>query len=445
MAGEWTRLNLRTVCSKIGSGATPRGGSDVYLERGPFALIRSQNIYNDGFHYGGLAYIGEKHAEELDGVEVLKDDVLLNITGDSVARACQVDPRVLPARVNQHVAIIRPDPKRLDPRFLRYFLVSPAMQAKLLSWAGSGGTRNALTKGMIESFEILAPEDISEQRAIGHILGTLDDKIELNRRMNETLVAMAQALFKSWFVDFDPVRAKGEGRDLSLVPPLADLFPDSFEESELGELPAGWATGSVRDLCDSIYSGGTPNTQNPEYWDGDIPWLSSGETRDKFVIDTERRITAAGVSNSSTRAASALSTVIASAGQGNTRGQASMLAIESYVNQSVVVLKANPNSSSPYHLFLDLERRYDEFRRVSDGHSSRGSLTTKLLAGLDAILPPSPLVLRFDNQVAPLVARAVGNLRESRALAGLRDTLLPQLISGELRIEVPDRFRGVGD
>ena len=158
MAGKWAPINLGGVCTKIGSGATPRGGSDVYLQRGPYALIRSQNVYNEGFHHDGLAYIGDKHAAELDGVEVMKNDVLLNITGDSVARACQVDPGVLPARVNQHVAIIRPNPDKLDSRFLRYFLVSPDMQAKLLSWAGSGGTRNALTKGMIESFDVFAPK-----------------------------------------------------------------------------------------------------------------------------------------------------------------------------------------------------------------------------------------------------------------------------------------------
>ena len=155
MAGEWAPIRLGDVCTKIGSGATPRGGSDVYLQDGPYTLIRSQNVYNDGFHHDGLAFIDEKHAAELENVEVLEGDVLLNITGDSVARACQVDPSVLPARVNQHVAIIRPDPSQLAPRFLRYVLVSPEMQAKLLSWAGSGGTRNALTKGMIESFDVL--------------------------------------------------------------------------------------------------------------------------------------------------------------------------------------------------------------------------------------------------------------------------------------------------
>jgi type I restriction enzyme, S subunit len=118
MGGEWAPVLLGEACTKIGSGATPRGGSDVYMASGPYALIRSQNVRNDGFHHAGLACIIELHASELAHVEVLEGDVLLNITGDSVARACQVDPRALPARVNQHVAIIRPDPERLDPRFL---------------------------------------------------------------------------------------------------------------------------------------------------------------------------------------------------------------------------------------------------------------------------------------------------------------------------------------
>ena len=240
--GDWTLKKLGRACIKIGSGATPRGGKEVYVPSGPYALIRSQNVLNDGFRHDGLAYIGEQHAFELAGVEVLEGDVLLNITGDSVARACQVDPHVLPARVNQHVAIIRPDPAKLDPGFLRYFLVCPETQAKLLSWAGSGGTRNALTKGMIEAFDVPAPEDIREQRAIARVLGTLEDKIELNRRMNATLEAMARALFRSWFVEFDPVRAKMEGRDTGLPKDIADLFPDRLVDSELGEIPEGWTT-----------------------------------------------------------------------------------------------------------------------------------------------------------------------------------------------------------
>ena len=248
----WVSLRLGDVCTKIGSGATPRGGKEVYLEEGPYALIRSQNVYNNGFNYDGLAFINQQQATDLKNVEVFADDILLNITGDSVARVCQVAPDVLPARVNQHVAIIRPDPNKLSPRFLRYFLVSPEIQATLLSWAGSGGTRNALTKGMIESFDVQAPMDVAEQHAIAHILGTLDDKIELNRRMNETLEEMARALFKSWFVDFDPVRAKMEGRDPGLPKHLADLFPDRLVDSELGPIPEGWEVKALELLLSDL-------------------------------------------------------------------------------------------------------------------------------------------------------------------------------------------------
>ena len=195
MIKDWSEVILGKVCTKIGSGATPPGGKDVYLDDGPYTLIRSQNIYNDGFHHDSLVFISEHHADELQNVAVLEGDVLLNITGDSVARVCQVTQDVLPARVNQHVAIIRPDSVSLDASYLRYYLASPEMQTLLLSWAGSGGTRNALTKGMLESLVIPTPP-FPEQRAIVHILDTLDDKIELNRRMNQTLEEMARAIFQ---------------------------------------------------------------------------------------------------------------------------------------------------------------------------------------------------------------------------------------------------------
>ena len=229
------------------------------MQEGPFALIRSQNVYNDGFHHDGLAFISDEQADDLRNVELAEEDVLLNITGDSVARVCQVDPGILPARVNQHVAIVRPDPAKLDARFLRYYLVSPHVQSMLLSWADSGSTRKALTKQMIESFEVSAPVDVDEQRAIAHILGTLDDKIELNRRMNETLEEMARALFKSWFVDFEPVRAKMEGRwrkgeSLPGMPAeLYELFPDGMVDSELGEIPAGWGVRALGEFATVIY------------------------------------------------------------------------------------------------------------------------------------------------------------------------------------------------
>ena len=157
MASEWKTQSLIDVCSKIGSGATPRGGSKVYLSKGECALIRSQNIYNNEFKTSGLVYIKRSDAEKLDNVKVEENDVLLNITGDSVARCCEVNPDILPARVNQHVAILRAESSILNARFLKCYLVSPSMQNEMLSMSGAGATRNALTKGMIENFLISIP------------------------------------------------------------------------------------------------------------------------------------------------------------------------------------------------------------------------------------------------------------------------------------------------
>ena len=205
----WEVVRLADVTSFISTGATRRGGKNVYKSEG-VSLIRSQNVYDHEFSKHGLAHIDESAAYKLRRVDIQEDDVLLNITGDSVARCCVVPKWTLPARVNQHVAIIRTS-DRLNSTFLQKYLSAPRVKAYVLGH-DSGGTRKALTKAHIESFLVPLPP-LSEQHRIAHILGSLDDKIELNRQMNETLEAMARAIFKSWFVDFDPVRAKMEGRE----------------------------------------------------------------------------------------------------------------------------------------------------------------------------------------------------------------------------------------
>jgi len=453
MAGEWAPISLGDVCTKIGSGATPRGGSDVYLSIGPYALIRSQNVYNDGFNHDGLAYVGEQHAAELSNVEVLKGDVLLNITGDSVARACQVDPRILPARVNQHVAIIRPDPSKLDPRFLRYFLVSPDMQTKLLSWAGSGGTRNALTKGMIESFEVEAPTNIDEQRAIAHILGTLDEKIELNRRMSETLEAMARALFKSWFVDFDPVRAKAEGRDPDLPQPLADLFPARLVDSELGEIPEGWEVKVLDDLSGVVLGGDWGgNEPSPEQTErtrcirgADIPDLQTGglgkmPARYLKPSSLEKR----GLSDGDL--------VIEISGGSPTQSTGRPVLVSERLLRRLDaplvcsnfcrLLKPKKRAYSKFvYLWLRTLYAADEFLQFENGTTGIKNFAFTLFSSQYKLcVPPDDVLAAFDEQVAPAFSRHQSTAAAADSLAALRDALLPKLISGELRVEDSEKF-----
>jgi type I restriction enzyme S subunit len=433
MAAEWVPIRLGDACTKIGSGATPRGGSDVYLPSGPYALIRSQNVYNDAFRHDGLVYIEQQHASELANVEVLEGDVLLNITGDSVARACQVDPRVLPARVNQHVAIIRPDPAKLDPRFLRYFLVSPEMQTKLLSWAGSGGTRNALTKGMIESFAIQAPADIDEQRAIARILGTLDDKIELNRRMSETLEAMARTLFKSWFVHFDPVRAKAEGRSPGLPQPLADSFPARLVDSELGEIPEGWEVGSVYEIADVIYGAPFASAQFNGDGIGD-PLIRIRDLAHEAPGVWTREVHPRGYK------VQPGDIVVGMDGEFRAHlwGGA-----EGWLNQRVCVFAPRSGWSAAF-----VRNAISEPLARVEATEMATTVIHLGKADIDhfrVVLPKREVVAFFNRVCQPWYDGIVTSKQESRTLAALRDTLLPKLISGGLRVEEPRRFLRGGD
>lgn len=428
MAGEWRGVRLGSVCLKIGSGATPRGGSEVYLDRGPYALIRSQNVHNDGFRREGLAYISEEHAAQLANVEVCVNDVLLNITGDSVARACQVTPAVLPARVNQHVAIIRPDPEVLDPRFLRYFLISPETQSKLLSWAGSGGTRNALTKGMIESLEVPMPENINEQRAIAHILGTLDDKIELNRRMSETLEAMARALFKSWFVDFEPVRAKMEGRwrrgeSLPGLPAhLYDLFPDRLVDSELGEIPEGWGVGCLADSFDLTMGQSPPGTTYNETGEG-MPFYQ-GRADFKFRFP-DRRV----YCTAPTRLARAGDTLISVRAP---VGDINMASEDCAIGRGIAAARHKTGARSFTYYFM--RGLAEVFGRFEAEGTVFGSISKKDFHAIQCVVAPDEIVQAFELICGAIDSRIEFCEHESRTLAQIRDTLLPKLISGELRV-----------
>ncbi len=178
---NWETRRLVDLTTKIGSGATPRGGKGVYQDVGT-SFIRSQNVYDLRFDDGGLAHISDQAADALKGVTVNSEDVLVNITGESVTRTCLVADEVLPARVSQHVAIVRANPQSLDPRYLLYSLISPRTKATLNTLSQAGATRRALTKGHLEALEIQVPP-LEEQERIAGVLGAFDDLIETNRRL----------------------------------------------------------------------------------------------------------------------------------------------------------------------------------------------------------------------------------------------------------------------
>lgn len=432
-------LVLGEHCKKIGSGATPKGGKEAYLEHGPFSLIRSQNVYNHGFEFGGLAYINEEQAEKLSNVVVESGDVLVNITGDSVARVCQVHKHALPARVNQHVAIVRPNPKAIDPAFLRYWFVAPSTQATLLGLASAGATRNALTKSMLESLEVPRLE-LDTQRAIANVLAALDDKIELNRRTNEALEAMAQAIFKDWFVDFGPVRRKQAGEtDPSailggLVPAgdqatqTAALFPDAFGDNGL---PEGWEERPVIDFSKKIQNGGTPKRSIDSYWlNGDIPWLTSGEVRQAIVLNAENHITQEGLNNSSAKLLPAGCILVAL--YGATAGQVSFNATPMTTNQAVCAI--TPMEQFQFYVLSSLRTAESRFENSAVG-SAQQNISKGIVESLVILAPTKKLITTFNQLVEPFFELIVSNLEQNQTLAQTRDYLLPKLMSGEIRAD----------
>lgn len=420
------KVELGPLCLKIGSGATPRGGSDVYLDQGEYALIRSQNVYNDGFSREGLAYISEEHANQLAYVSVEPDDVLLNITGDSVARCCQVAPEILPARVNQHVAIIRPQADRIRPRFLRYFLISPQMQSEMLSWAHAGATRKALTKGMIESFKVPRP-DLSVQQRIADVLGKLDDKIELNRQMNRTLEKMAAAIFKSWFIDFDPVHAKAEGRDPNLPAEIANLFPDAFEDSDLGPIPKDWTPGKLAKIADNPRRTIQPSNVPPT-----TPYIGLQHMpRRCIALDAWGRADEVGSGKSQFMEGEILF--------GKLRPyfhKVGIAPVDGVCSTDILVVVPKSTEWHSYVLSLVSSKAFVDY---TDSHSAGTKMPRtnwKDMGRYPLALPPKPLAKAFQDHVAALHQRIGLAVRQNRRLSGLRDTLLPKLLSGEIELPV---------
>lgn len=307
-----------------------------------------------------------------------------------------------------------------DPQFVSYLLRTIDFLSCSDKSSVPGVNRNDLHR-----IPVLLPP-LPEQKRIAHILGTLDDKIELNRRMNATLEAMARALFKSWFVDFDPVHAKLDGRKPEgLDPETAALFPSAFQDSSLGPIPKGWSLGRIRDCCTHIQNGGTPRRDVQRFWeDGNIPWLTSGEVRQPIITQPDSFITEAGLSESSAKWVSPFSTVIAL--YGATAGQVSLVSSRLTTNQAVCALIPKKN-----HMFFN----YLWMREATADLESKavGSAQQNISKGIieeTQVKLPSPFVLEhFSAVVAPIFESWISNLQQSRTLADLRDTLLPKLLS----------------
>ena len=328
----------------------------------------------------------------------------------------------------QRVITLRGKPDLLDNTFLKFLLQSHSVQEELQSRA-TGTTVLGIRQSELRKVNLTLPP-FPEQKAIAHVLGTLDDLIELNRDTNEILEEMARALFKSWFVDFDPVRAKLEGRPpAGMDAATAALFPDHFQDSELGQIPKGW---EVKTLSKNIelLSGGTPKTSEPSYWDGDIPWYSVRDApsdEDVWVVDTEKRVTPSGIANSAAKILPEKTTIISARG---TVGKLALIGRPMAMNQSCYGVRGAAGYGELFTYYC-LKEAVEELQQNAHG-SVFDTITRETFTSLQLASPPPGIAASFECIVEPLLETILANVCESRDLATLRDTLLPKLLSGEV-------------
>lgn len=405
---HWRHVRLDSVCTKIGSGATPRGGESVYVDNG-ITLIRSQNVYNGLFNASGLVQLTDEHAKQLDGVTVESADILLNITGDSVARCCQVPDSVLPARVNQHVAIIRPDQNELLPEFLCYYLVSPLMQKYLLSRAGSGGTRNALTKGMIDALEVPAPL-IQNQREIVDIVSIYDELIDNNRRRIQLLEQSARLLYQEWFVRL--------------------RFPGHEHAKVKDGIPEGWEKVSISSFC-VVGRGGSPRPIE-SFLGGTVPWFKIGDataSEGPFVFSTAEMIIEAGIKKSVLLPPGEL--ILSNSA---TCGIPYFTGVTGCIHDGWLYFKDLKRVSKWFLYCCLFDKQRAILAGIGDGATQK-NLNTDYIGKQPVLLPISDtLIEQFNSIVQPLFQQILILMRSNIKLRAARDLLLPKLMSGEVAV-----------
>lgn len=412
---EWHNYQLGEIVDFIdGDRGKNYPNKDDFLIDGFCLFLNTGNVTKLGFDFTNCMFINEYKDRQLRKGKLSYGDVILTTRG-TIGNVAYYNRKIKYAnvRINSGMLIVR-EKKEATSEFVYHLFRSSLMQQRFKKFS-SGSAQPQLPVKDLNCIVVSVPS-YDTQKKISQCIFAYDDLIENNNRRITILEEMAQRLYREWFVHF---RFPGY-KNVKLV------------DSELGMIPEGWQSGKIGDICNKIFSGGTPTTTNDEYWNGGLPWLSSGETRNSFVTETEKSITKLGVEKSSTRKANTKDVVIASAGQGKTRGQTSYLLLDTYINQSVIALRGKENVSE--YLFLNIKGRYPELRSASDSSSIRGSITTVLMSGLDIIIPDDEVLKEFSYKVSLIIKQIAILQRKSNTLRKTRDLLLPRLISGDIDV-----------
>lgn len=418
MASDWVTRKIGSL-GRVVTGKTP-STSDTANFDGPYPFITIPDL--DGRVAIDRAHrtLSEKGAKIIRSCRLPPGAVMMSCI--ATVGKCGVTAK--PSFTNQQINSVIPT-EGTDARFLYYVFTQLGHQ--LQSAGGGGSVYTNVSKSRFADIEVELPEDVTEQRAIAHILGTLDNKIEINRRMNQTLEAMAQAIFKSWFVDFDPVRAKMEGRKpYGMDAETAALFPDGFEESELGPVPRGWRVDQLGYIAENRKDGVHPSEIAPS-----TPYIGLDHIpRRNIALSVWSNAGEVGSNKSRFYKGDILF--------GKLRPyfhKVGIAAIDGVCSTDILVIA--PVGDKWFSLALGYVSSA-EFVNYTDATSTGTKMPRtnwRDMSRYPVVIPSADVLKAYNKIVVSIKNKIDANIHGSRTLAALRDTLLTKLLSGEVRVK----------
>ena len=445
--GEWIDCTLADACSAIDYGLTASASNSPH---GP-KFLRITDIVSGQLNWNTVSNV-ETDDKTMQKYRLCNGDIVLARTGASTGASSYInDP---PDSVFASYLVRLKAKPEFDSRFIGYYLKSKAFRDYMSGVLGDKSAQPNASASTMAAAPFSAPRDRAKQTAIAHILGTLDDKIELNRRMNETLEEMARALFKSWFVDYDPVRAKvalasapSEESDWTrerarayldrMDKNVVDFFPDQLVDSELGEIPEGWEVKALGDVAE-VVGGTTPSTKVKEYWDGgthcwatpkDLSNLSS-----PVLLDTERMITEGGLAKIGSGLLPKGTLLLSSRAP---IGYVAISEVPVAINQGFIGVPPGDMASN-FVLLYWCSAFHDLIVNHANG-STFLEISKRDFRLIPIVMPDEAVIHAFDVYARSIHQRIASNERESRKLTAQRDSLLPRLVSGEVGVSNEDR------
>lgn len=446
VAGEWRETVygrfssdfiedcLVNLCNSIDGVQTGPFGSQLhksdYVSSGT-PIITVEHLGDNRILHEDVPHVSDHDRERLSKYSLHNGDIVFSRVG-SVDRRALVRKAENGWLFSGRCLRVRPDPNKIDSTYLSYFFGLPSFKEHIRAIA-VGATMPSLNTQILSDVVVPHPCDLNEQRAIGHVLGTLDDKIALNRRMNETMEAMARALFKSWFIDFDPVRAKMADCDPGLPQHLADLFPDRLVDSEMGKIPEGWVSDKLGSYVefqngyafksDDWQSNGIPVVKIGSVKPGLVDLTVTSYVSPDAVIGLERFKLNPG------------DILVGMTGYPGETGLVPIHDPYPYLNQRVGRISA-PQDHPENYAWIYAQVRNQSFKKHAEARahgSAQANVSGKALLEYPVVFPGELLLKRFSGYATPLISRYIANDANSCTLAALRDALVPKLISGEIR------------